>query len=128
MLDIAEKLRRALAHHGEIRLALLFGSVARGRDRSESDVDVAVDAPGVDAVALASELALRLGRDVGVVRLSQVGYPLLKRLVQEAIVVREGARGAGGAWRAGAIATLETDRPWFERMRDAYLARLADEG
>ncbi len=29
---------------------------------------------------------------------------------------------------AQAIATLETDRPWYERMRDAFLLRIAEKG
>ncbi len=108
-----------------MRLGLLFGSQATGKATALSDVDVAVDAPGVDVVDLAAELARALGREVDVVQLSEAGYPLLKRLLHEAVVVYEATPGAAAGWRAHAIATTETDRPWFERMRDAYLKRLA---
>jgi len=33
--------------------------------------------------------------------------------------------GAAGRWLARALSQLETDRPWYERMRDAYLRKLA---
>jgi hypothetical protein len=54
-----------------------------------------------------------------------IGYPLRKSIVRDGFVVHEGHRGAGAQWRSHAIASLETDRPWFERMRDGYLMKLA---
>ena len=124
---VVECLRRALADRGDVRLALLFGSVARGTDRPGSDVDLAVDAPGVDHLALARDLSLALDREVSVVDLTDPGYPLLAALARDGIVVAEHARGAAARWRTRALLSLETDRPWYERMRDAYLARLARE-
>lgn len=64
---LADVLREALSPlAGQIRLALVFGSVARGKERSTSDVDVLV----VGSVAFAtlvevlSETSGRLGREV----------------------------------------------------------------
>jgi predicted nucleotidyltransferase len=122
---VAGALRRALAARGDVRLGILFGSVARGRAREDSDVDVAVDAPGTDLLELAAELSVAVGREVHVVLLDQATYPLLCALVRDGVVVAEHPGGAAAEWRTRAILELETDRPWFERMRDAYLARLA---
>jgi predicted nucleotidyltransferase len=122
---VVQRLRRALADRREVHLALLFGSVARGTDRPGSDVDVAVDAPGVDLLALARDLSLALDREVSVVELTDPGYPLLAALVRDGVVLVEHAAGAAARWRTRAILSLETDRSWYERMRDAYLARLA---
>jgi predicted nucleotidyltransferase len=124
---VAERLRRLFADRRDVRLALLFGSAARGTDRPDSDVDVAVDAPGVDRLELARDLSLALDREVSVVDLRDPGYPLLVALVRDGIVVAEQNQGAAARWRTRAILTLETDRPWYERMRDAHLARLARE-
>jgi predicted nucleotidyltransferase len=108
-----------------VRVAVLFGSQATGKARSGSDVDLAVQAPGADLVALGQQLSVALGQEVDIVDLDEVGYPLLKRIVREGVRVHEQRPGAFASWRSRAIATLETDRPWFERMRDAYLAKLA---
>ena len=124
---VVERLRRALADRRDVRLALLFGSVARGADRPGSDVDVAVDAPRVDHLALARDLSLALDREVSVVDLADPGYPLLAALVRDGVVIAEHAPSAAARWRTRAILSLETDRPWYERMRDAYLARLVQE-
>ena len=118
--------RSVLRSRSDVRLALVFGSEARGTSASESDVDIAVDAPGVDRLALARDLSLATGREVDVVDLGDVGYPLRAALVRDAVVVAEHARGAAARWRAHALIDLENDRLWYERMRDAYLARLAE--
>ena len=120
-------LRRTLEDRHDVRLALLFGSRARGRARPGSDADLAVEAEGVDLIRLACELSDATGTEVEVVDLKEASYPLLKAVVRDGVVVHEAEPGAAARWRSRAIAQLETDRPWFERMRDAYLARLAGE-
>lgn len=123
-----EALRGALAGRADVRLALVFGSAARGTAREDSDIDLAVDAPGLDLLVLARDLSLAVGREVDVVDLADPGYPLLAAIVRDGVVVAEGERGAAARWRTRALLTLETDRAWFERMRDAYLAKLAAPG
>jgi predicted nucleotidyltransferase len=55
-----------------VRLAVLFGSVAVGRESAGSDVDLLVALRGALAVAtLAQRLSDRLGREVQLVRLEE---------------------------------------------------------
>jgi uncharacterized protein len=123
-LQLVERLRAVLARRPEVRLALLFGSRARGHARTGSDVDVAVDGT-VDSLALAADLAAAAHADIDVVDLREAGYPLLRALLRDGVVLHEGEPHAAARFRTRAILETETDRPWFERMRDAYLARLA---
>ena len=58
----------------------------------------------------------------------ETGYPLLASIVRDGVVVAEHALDAEARWRTRALLVLETDRPWFERMRDAYLEHLAAGG
>jgi hypothetical protein len=95
----------------------------QGTATPASDFDVAVDAPGVDLLGLAAQLSRVAGHEVDVVALEDVSVPLLARIVQESVDVHEARPGALATWRARALADLETDRPWFARMRDAWLAR-----
>ncbi|MBV8201174.1 MAG: nucleotidyltransferase domain-containing protein [Acidobacteria bacterium] len=118
-------LRGALANRKEVDLALLFGSHTRGRSRPDSDVDVAVQGADIDVLTLAAALAAAVGREVDIVDLGRAGFPLTQALLRDAIVLHEGKRGAAASWRTRAILATETDRPWFERMRDGYLKRLA---
>lgn len=57
-----------------------------------------------------------------------VPIPLLEHVLRDGIIVHEGSRGAGGLWRSRTLATLETDRPWYDSMCEAWLARVAREG
>jgi hypothetical protein len=85
-------------------------------------------APGVDVLTLAAALSRVTGHEVDVVAVDEAGVPLLARIVREGVGVHEARPGALATWRAQALADLETDRPWFARMRDAWLARVAARG
>jgi predicted nucleotidyltransferase len=117
--------RARLAGRADVRVALVFGSRATGQARPTSDVDVAVRAHGVDLLTLAAELSRAAGLDVDVVSLDDAGVPLLARILRDGIVVHEAVPGAAATWRSHALADLETDRPWFARMRDTWLEHVA---
>jgi predicted nucleotidyltransferase len=121
-----EALRTVLRGRKDIRLALLFGSRARGRARPDSDADVAVLGPkGLGLLELAADLSAAARVEVDVISLEDPGYPLLNALLRDSIVLHEGVRGAAATWRSHALLDAELDRPGYERMRDAFLKRLA---
>lgn len=122
---VAHLLRQALAGRTDVRLAILFGSTARGTDRPDSDVDVAVLGREIDPLALATDLTRAVHREVQVVDLDAVGFPMLQAIVRDGVVVAEHEKGCAARWRSHALVDLENDRPWFERMRDAYLDHLS---
>jgi uncharacterized protein len=121
-------IRRFLRGRTDVRLALVFGSRARGTATPVSDVDVAVRAPGVDLLELAADLSRVTGHEVDVLPIDDAGIPLLARIVREGVDVHEATQGALATWRAQTLADLGTDLPWFARMRDAWLARVASRG
>jgi predicted nucleotidyltransferase len=108
-----------------VRLAILFGSTARGTNRTSSDVDVAILARDLDVLALARDLSRGMRREVQIVDLETVTYPMLQAIVRDGLVVAEHERGCAARWRSRALVDLDNDRAWFERMRDAYLEHLA---
>ena len=67
-----------------------------------------------------------MGLEVDVVDLREAGYPLLKSVLRDGLLIHQGRKGALGDWRSQAIARTELDRPWFERMRDGFLRKLAE--
>ncbi|HEX9622074.1 MAG TPA: nucleotidyltransferase domain-containing protein [Polyangiaceae bacterium] len=126
--DLASAIERALRRHGGVELALLFGSHATGRVTESSDIDLALEAPGADLDALGAALSVQLGAEVDLVWLYEATIPLLEALIRDGVVVFEARRGAGAAWRARVLSQLETDRPWYRRMRDAWVKHVADNG
>ena len=81
-----KQLREVLAGFPELILALLFGSVAKGLQRIDSDLDIAVVAKQAltadEKIVIISALAEKTGRPVDLVDLKVVGEPLLGQIVQ----------------------------------------------
>jgi len=79
------RIKRVLDRHPNIRLAVLFGSMAKGKEGRDSDIDLAVDVErpldAQETIQLISELAETLGRPVDLVDFSTVGEPLLGQIM-----------------------------------------------
>lgn len=86
-----EKISELLAGFPHIRLAALFGSMARGAARPDSDIDVAVQADkelsADERIAITEAIALAFNRPVDLVDLRTVGQPLLDQIVSTAVQV-----------------------------------------
>jgi predicted nucleotidyltransferase len=107
---LLRRLRATLRTEPNVRLAVLFGSVAKGDDREDSDIDLLVvldDQRIGRLVALAERLSRRLGRDVQLVRLADAeNSPALMADVAEqgrVLIDRQGLWAAlweaRGKWR-----------------------------
>lgn len=120
-------LRAVLADRSDVRLAFAFGSAARGEQRPESDVDIAISGTA-DLLPLAADLSRAAGREVDVVRLEAATIPLLRAILRDGVLLRERDSGAEAEFRSRTLAALELDLPWYERMRSAYIQRVAREG
>lgn len=83
---IDAQLKEVLSHFPSIALAVLFGSVAAGRQRVDSDLDIAVAAArpleAEEKIALIGAIAERVGRPVDLVDLKVISEPLLGQIVR----------------------------------------------
>jgi len=74
-----------LERHPSVSMAILFGSLAAGRGRPDSDLDLAVSATApltVDArIELIDDLAAALGRPIDLIDLNQAHGPLLQQVL-----------------------------------------------
>lgn len=85
-LNLEQIILTALSTQPSIRLAVLFGSLAAGKERSESDLDLAVDAGRLltsdEKIELISVLAEKTGRPIDLVDIRAVGEPLLGQILR----------------------------------------------
>ena len=83
--SICAALQDALARRPGLQLAIVFGSVARGAEHAQSDVDLALQtAHPLDAelkMAIVADLAQATGRGVDLIDLRTVGQPLLGQIL-----------------------------------------------
>jgi uncharacterized protein len=84
--DTVSQLSVVLSEFPQIELAVLFGSIARGRERPESDVDIAVAArralSAEEKIAVVEAMAERTGRPIDLVDLRTVAEPLLGQILR----------------------------------------------
>jgi len=88
----------ALEKYPEINTAYVFGSVAKGNAKPESDLDIAVqgDKPltAEQHIALVGDLALATGRAIDLIDLKTAGEPLLGEILQGQRLLGEDAKHA----------------------------------
>lgn len=93
LVQIEAQLKEVFSHFPKIVLAVLFGSVASGRQRADSDLDIAVaakqDLTADEKIALVGALAEQIRRPIDLIDLNAVSEPLLGQ------VVRHGRRVLG---------------------------------
>ena len=79
-------IREVLSNFSQIQLALLFGSIASGSQRQNSDLDIAIAAnqplSALEKIAIISALAEHTGRPIDLVDLKVVSEPLLGQIVR----------------------------------------------
>ena len=86
MQSLDVQLKEVLAHFPKIAFAMLFGSVALGNQRADSDLDIAVAAKKAltahEKIALISALADSTGRPIDLIDLKLVSEPLLGQILR----------------------------------------------
>ena len=88
-MDLNSRILRVLDQHGDIRLAILFGSLVGARATPQSDLDLAV-LMGVPLSAetkmtLIGELSQSIGRPVDLVDLHTAGEPVLGQILKHGV-------------------------------------------
>ncbi|MCS6291058.1 MAG: nucleotidyltransferase domain-containing protein [Nitrospira sp.] len=91
LADIDLKLKDIFSSHPSVEMAFLFGSLAAGQGRMESDLDFAVATTNPltpqTKIELIEDLAVAIGRPVDLIDLAQAHGPLLQQIVTKGRVI-----------------------------------------
>lgn len=127
MPALLDRLREALADLPAVRLAVVFGSVARGEERPGSDVDVGIRLDP-DSSALRQEVEAALGRaagrEVDVVFLDEAPPLLRFEIGADGIVLVDREPRAWADFRARSMIDWWDWAPYAKRIEDAAIQRL----
>jgi predicted nucleotidyltransferase len=114
-----QQVHAVLSSHPDIRLAYVFGSIARNRARQDSDLDVAVQAEkpldSAMCIQLIEDLTLATGRPVDLVDLQTVGEPLLGQILKHGQRII-GDQAAHVAMMSCHVYAMEDFMPYVNRM------------
>lgn len=125
MADVETALRAALASWPGVRLAVLFGSVARGTAGARSDLDVGVILEeGQRSSDVENALARATGRRVEVVRLESAPPLLRFEIARDGRVLLERSRHAWTDFRARAMTDWWDWAPTARLLNQAAVERL----
>lgn len=113
-----EQVITTLAQHTDIELAIVFGSVARGEARRDSDIDIAIrkamPLSTDEKMQLIAELAAATGRPVDLIDLRAVGEPLLGQILKHGQMIRGNAADRADLMQRHVYA-MEDFMPYIER-------------
>jgi predicted nucleotidyltransferase len=126
--ELIRDLKQLLSEGPPMKLALLFGSTARGNERADSDLDIAIlpvdrELALADELALQARLALFAKREVDLVRLDQCTPALRFRVAREGIPL-VAQPSALSAFRARAGIEHAELAPLVRRANELFLNRL----
>ncbi len=83
--DLDRKIESVMSRYPSVVLAILFGSMAQGRTRNDSDLDIAVASStpltAQTHIAIIEDLALAVGRPVDFIDLDRTHNPLLRQIL-----------------------------------------------
>jgi predicted nucleotidyltransferase len=88
-MDLDSRIQQVLTLHGGIRLAIVFGSLAKSRATPQSDLDLAVLMETLlsaeTKMNLIGELSQAIGRPVDLIDLRVAGEPLLGQILKHGV-------------------------------------------
>lgn len=120
-----DALQAVLRRGPPLRLAVLFGSGARGELRPDSDLDIGI-VPEDPDLPLAAELDLQLelgaaaGRPIDVVRLDRASTLLRGQVARDARLLLEGRPGAFLAFRVRATVEYLDFLPLYDAVAERF--------
>jgi predicted nucleotidyltransferase len=128
---LVEHLKAALTATPTVRLAVLFGSVAAGRQRTDSDLDIAVlpAESGFDAsdeASLRRSLTRAAARDVDFIRIDQAPTLLLWQIATKGSPLFEATPGEFHRFQARAASEYLDYAPALAYNGEIFRRRLAE--
>ena len=123
--ELANQLRAALEGKPGLRLAVLFGSAARGKDHGGSDLDIGVLFGG-DTTAIEADLHRLTGRIIDLIDLAQAPPLLRFEIARDGLLLIEEEPHAWADFKVRAMHDWWDFEPLARRFNQAAMRRLRE--
>lgn len=128
-MDLLDRLRERAASLPEVRLAVVFGSTARGQARKDSDVDLGLLLGPVsrrERLHVEAELARAAGREVDFIDLDEAPPLLRFEITRDGIVILEREEGLWTRFKVKAMVDWWDWAPIARRIHTRMIQRLRE--
>jgi predicted nucleotidyltransferase len=128
-MDLLDRLRERAASLPEVRLAVVFGSTARGQARKDSDVDLGLLLGPVsrrERLHVEAELARAAGREVDFIDLDEAPPLLRFEITRDGVVILEREEGLWTHFKAKAMVDWWDWAPIARRIHTRMIQRLRE--
>ena len=128
-MDLLDRLRERAATLPEVKLAVLFGSTARGQARKGSDVDLGLLLdPDTRSVRLhvEAELGRAAAGETDVIYLNEAPPLLRFEISRDGVVILERDEGLWTGFKARAMVDWWDWAPYAKRIEEAAIRRLRE--
>jgi predicted nucleotidyltransferase len=92
MDKLRELIRNVLNHHPDVKLCIIFGSIAAGKESADSDLDIAVAAEqplsADSCLELIEEFSAATNREIDLVDLTTATGPISRQALSTGVVVQ----------------------------------------
>ena len=129
-MELEERLRQVAASWPEIRLAVLFGSMARGEGRPSSDVDIGLILEPYSAEVrfrVDAQLGRAAGREVDTVLLDKASPLLRFEATRDGVLLFEREEGLWIAFQAKAMVDWWDWAPTARKIQRAIIEDLREQ-
>jgi predicted nucleotidyltransferase len=124
--ELAHEMQRLVARWPDVRLVVVFGSVATGRARPDSDVDVGVLGGGFwEQLDVGSEIGRLTGHEPQVIDLAAASDWLRFEVARDGLILHEHEPGAWARFRAESAVRYFDLAPIIALCADGVRRRLA---
>lgn len=128
-MDLLDRLRERAASLPAVRLAVLFGSMARGQGRKDSDVDLGLLLAPVsrrERLHVEAELARAAKREVDFIDLDEAPPLLRFEITRDGVVILEREEGLWTRFKAKAMVDWWDWAPIARRIHRRMIQRLRE--
>jgi predicted nucleotidyltransferase len=131
MDKLQELIQKVLRSHPEVKLCVVFGSIAAGKASADSDLDIGVAAAqplsADEYLELIEEFSSKTNREIDLVDLTTASGPILKQALSTGIVMQNSDKSLYASLISRMLFNQADMMPYYDRILRERRSRFINE-